>query len=336
MGNEEQQTHPDLSSSGYSMNALSAAWEAQEVEQDEVHDDNEEGTQPQMVVVEEKVERVERSESRVMEEDETQDAIDEKCNSVVEECRIETDIEEEQDKRDVNGPSERTSTLIVASTAVAPEDANGTRTATVAPAKMASGVPNVPVKTGSNAFTPSQARGLPAASLALKKQAAEHAAAIKAHAVEIPETDSIANRIKMFGGGVAAGRLTGQRKLGVRDMVRKFTDAGDQNLDEIAHVSRGHHEAEPRGFCGAYSLSTTSRPLRPVPHRKMSHELDENEMREIAKVLGGMARSEHPQQHQQQHSQQQQAGVCQESVQSVKNAKSLFESLARVESGAQI
>ncbi|KAF9352978.1 hypothetical protein BGX34_011864 [Mortierella sp. NVP85] len=213
-------------------------------------------------------------------------------------------MEEDPNERDINELSERTSILTIA-TAVAPEDANGSTTATVvAPEKMASGVPNVPVKTGGNAFTPAQARGPSDASLALnKKQAAEHAAAaIKAYAVEIPETDSIGSRIKIFG-GVAGGRPTGQRKLGVRDMVRKFTDAGDQNLDEIAHVSRGHHNAEP-GFCSVYSLPTTAQPLRSVARRRMSHELDEDETREIVKVLGGMARSEHPQQQHQQHSQQ--------------------------------
>ncbi|KAF9438706.1 hypothetical protein BGZ76_005651 [Entomortierella beljakovae] len=186
----------------------------------------------------------------------------------------------------------------------------------------ASDIPNCDVN--SDLPTISQTRGLSAASLALKKKqaAANAAAAIKAVAVEVPETDSIANRIRIFGGG-AIPRSTGLRKFGVRDMVQKYKNVEEQSQDQIAHVVRGHNDAEPRGVCTAYSLSTASRPLRTTPRRKMSHELGENETRDIVAKFGGMARTS-----------EEIGGVSQESVHSVRNAKSIFETLARVE-GAQ-
>ncbi|KAG0032207.1 hypothetical protein BGZ81_011462 [Podila clonocystis] len=193
--------------------------------------------------------------------------------------------------------------------------------------KMATGVPGHPIKSG---MPPCAAtRELSAASQALKKkQAAKIAlAATKAMAAEVPETESISNRIKMFGGS-NPGRVgaPGARRLGVRDMVQKFKNVEELSQEEIAHVAKGH---DARGVCSAYSLSTASRHtnmLRSAPRRKMSHELNEQETREIVKatVSGGYSRSieEH------------RIGVSQESVQSVRNAKSLFENLARSE-GAQ-
>ncbi|KAF9121170.1 hypothetical protein BG015_005892, partial [Linnemannia schmuckeri] len=144
--------------------------------------------------------------------------------------------------------------------------------------KMATGVPQRAVLSSVPSAT--QARGLSAASLALKKkQAAENAAAaLKGVAVEIPVTDSISNRIRMFG-GAATIRTGGFKKCNVRDMVRKFKDVDEKSHEAIAHVVKGHNNAEPRGVCNAYSLSTASRPLRPTPRRKMSHELTENETR---------------------------------------------------------
>ncbi|KAF9937577.1 hypothetical protein BGZ67_001088 [Mortierella alpina] len=183
---------------------------------------------------------------------------------------------------------------------------------------MASGIPNRPVLSGMP--THGQTRGLSAASLALKKkQAAENAAAtLKAMAVEIPETDSITNRIKMFG-GASPNRSLGSRKCNVRDMVQKFKDVEDRNQDVIAHVEKGHNSAEPQGVCSAYSLSTASRPLRSTPRRKMSHELNENEARQM--LRSAVTRRDVDER----------VGVIQESVQSVRNAKSLFERMARVE-----
>ncbi|KAF9962592.1 hypothetical protein BGZ72_000012 [Mortierella alpina] len=191
-----------------------------------------------------------------------------------------------------------------------------TRTSTEEP--MASGIPNRPVRSGMP--THAQARGLSAASLALKKkQAAENAAAaLKAMAVEIPETDSITNRIKMFG-GANSNRALGSKKLNVRDMVQKFKDVEDRNQDMIAHVEKGHNSAEPRGVCSAYSLSTASRPLRSTPRRKMSHELNEEEARQVLKSAVTRRDAD------------ERLGVIQESVQSVRNAKSLFENMARGE-----
>ncbi|KAG0214056.1 hypothetical protein BGX28_002922 [Mortierella sp. GBA30] len=179
---------------------------------------------------------------------------------------------------------------------------------------MASGIPNRAVRSGLP--THAQMRGLSAASQALKKkQAAENAAAaLKAMAVEIPETGSISNRIQMFGGG-NANRGLGSKKFNVRDMVQKFKDVEEKNHDEIAHVEKGHNNVDPRGMCSAYSLSTASRPVRPTPRRKMSHELTEEETRNLG------ARKH----------QDDRMGVVQESVQRVRNAKSLFENLARPE-----
>ncbi|KAI7821394.1 hypothetical protein BC939DRAFT_455877 [Gamsiella multidivaricata] len=190
---------------------------------------------------------------------------------------------------------------------------------------MASGIPQRPVKTG--VPTHVQSHSLSAASMALKKkQAAENAAAaIKAAAVEIPETDSIANRIRIFG-GAGPGRTIGHRRLGVRDMVQRYRNEEEKRHNEIAHVVRGHNDMEPHGVCNAYSFSTASRPLRSTPRRKMSHELSENETREFAKAFGGMVRNDDDCR----------TGVSQESVHSVKNAKNIFESLARTESGAQL
>ncbi|KAG9320755.1 hypothetical protein KVV02_005138 [Mortierella alpina] len=183
---------------------------------------------------------------------------------------------------------------------------------------MASGIPNRPVLSGMP--THGQTRGLSAASLALKKkQAAENAAAtLKAMAVELPETDSITNRIKMFG-GASPNRSLGSRKCNVRDMVQKFKDVEDRNQDVIAHVEKGHNSAEPQGVCSAYSLSTASRPLRSTPRRKMSHELNENEARQM--LRSAVTRRDVDER----------VGVIQESVQSVRNAKSLFERMALIE-----
>ncbi|KAG0059670.1 hypothetical protein BGZ90_004379 [Linnemannia elongata] len=204
--------------------------------------------------------------------------------------------------------------------------------------KMATGVPQRAVLSG--VPTAAQSRGLSAASLALKKkQAAENAAAaLKAVAVEIPETDSISNRIRMFG-GAAPTRTGGLKKCNVRDMVQKFKDVDEKSHEDIAHVVKGHNNAEPRGVCSAYSLSTASRPLRPTPRRKMSHELTENETRGIAKTFGGMVNSASNSSsgYSRSSDENDRLGVSQESVQSVRNAKSLFENLARNEaSGAQM
>ncbi|KAG0266790.1 hypothetical protein BG011_000842 [Mortierella polycephala] len=196
------------------------------------------------------------------------------------------------------------------------------------PEKMASGTPQRPAVSGM--ATNVQERGLTAASLALKKQQAVESAtaALKAIAVEIPETDSISNRIKMFG-GASPNRAPGRsKKFNVRDIVQKYNDVEDKRVaEEITHVERGHQSMEPRGVCSAYALSTPTRTaLRPIPRRKMSHELNENETREaIVKgaVVGGMVvngRSRY---------EDDRMGINQESVQSVKNAKSIFESMAR-------
>ncbi|KAF8948882.1 hypothetical protein BGZ47_001608 [Haplosporangium gracile] len=210
--------------------------------------------------------------------------------------------------------------------------------ATATTEKIASGVPQRAILSG--VPTAAQARGLSAASLALKKkQAAENAAAaLKAVAVEIPETDSISNRIRMFG-GAAHTRTGGFKKCNVRDMVQKFKDVDEKSHEDIAHVVKGHNNAEPRGVCGAYSLSTASRPLRPTPRRKMSHELTENETRGSAKMFGGMAKSapnssESSSDYSRNSDENDRLGVSQESVQSVKNAKSLFENLARNEASS--
>ncbi|KAG0301969.1 hypothetical protein BGZ97_002537 [Linnemannia gamsii] len=208
--------------------------------------------------------------------------------------------------------------------------------------KVASGVPQRPVASGVPIAV--QARGLSAASLALKKkQAAENAAAaLKAVAVEVPETDSISNRIRMFG-GAAPIRTGGLKKCIVRDMVQKFKDVDEKSHEDIAHVVKGHNNAESHGVCSAYSLSTASRPLRPTPRRKMSHELAENETRGIVKKFGGMVNSvsnssvSSSSGYSKYTDDNDRLGVSQESVKSVKNAKSLFENLARNEAaGAQM
>lgn len=194
--------------------------------------------------------------------------------------------------------------------------------------KMATGVPQRAVLSGGP--TAAQSRGLSAASLALKKkQAAENAAAaLKAVAVDIPETDSISNRIRMFG-GAAPTRTGGLKKCNVRDMVQKFKDVDEKSHEDIAHVVKGHNNAEPRGVCSAYSLSTASRPLRPTPLRKMSHELTENETRGITKMFGGMVNSASNSSvsssgYNRNSDENDRLSVSQESVQSVKNAKSLL------------
>ncbi|KAG0011917.1 hypothetical protein BGZ80_000333 [Entomortierella chlamydospora] len=139
----------------------------------------------------------------------------------------------------------------------------------------ASNIPNCAVKT--RMPIPVQFRGLSTASLAFKKQAAESApAATKAVAVEIPETDSIASHIKIFGGANPT-RSIGLKKLGVRDIVRKYKNVEEQSQDQIAHVVRGHNDSEPRGVCGVYSLSTASRQLLFTSRRKMCHEFGEND-----------------------------------------------------------
>ncbi|KAF9299413.1 hypothetical protein BGZ74_008924 [Mortierella antarctica] len=192
---------------------------------------------------------------------------------------------------------------------------------------MASGIPERPVKSRMPAY--SSTRELSAASLALKKkQAAENAlAATKTMAVETPVPESISNRIKMFGGSNPGRTVVPvARKIGVRDIVKKYKDVEELSQEEIAHVAKGH---EARGVCSAYSLSTASRPvnaLRSAPRRKMSHELSEHEIRGIVKatVSGGFSRA----------NEEDRVGVSQESVQSVRNAKSLFENLALSE-GAQ-
>ncbi|KAF9143709.1 hypothetical protein BGX30_014958 [Mortierella sp. GBA39] len=173
-----------------------------------------------------------------------------------------------------------------------------------------------------------------------KKQAAANAAAaLKAVSVDIPETDSISNRIRMFG-GAAATRTGGLKKCNVRDMVQKFKDVDEKSHEDIAHVVKGHNNAEPRGVCSAYSLSTASRPLRPTPRRKMSHELTENETRGITKMFGGMdngVSNVSSSGYSRNSDENDRMGVSQESVQSVRNAKSLFENLTRNEaSGAQM
>ncbi|KAF9081981.1 hypothetical protein BGX23_000232 [Mortierella sp. AD031] len=218
--------------------------------------------------------------------------------------------------------------------------------------KLASGIPNRPILSGMP--TPAQSRGLSAASLALKRnQAAENAAAaLEAVAVEIPETDSISNRIRMFGGS-ALNRTEGLKKCNVRDMVQKFKDVDEKSHEDIAHVVKGHNNAEPKGVCAAYSLAMASRqPLRPTPRRKMSHELAENETRAgVAKMFGGVvvnsssssssssssASASSSGHHYSGRNDDDRLGISQESLQSVRNAKGLFESLARNEpSGAQM
>ncbi|KAF9361010.1 hypothetical protein BGX26_006562 [Mortierella sp. AD094] len=256
--------------------------------------------------------------AEVEEEQETREEdveIVELQESKEEECELSTAVEETKDEEDVAAHEhvhEQENSEVEGH--AAEEDQSEV---------SASGIPNRAVKTGTP--TPVQSRGLSAASLALKKkQAAENAAAaIKAVAVEIPETDSIANRIKIFGGANPT-RSIGLKKLGVRDMVQKFKNVEEQSQEQIAHVVRGHNDSEPRGVCSAYSLSTASRPLRSTPRRKISHELSENETREVISKFGGMARNDDDR-----------MGVIQESVHSVKNAKSIFENLARAESGAQ-
>ncbi|KAF9115484.1 hypothetical protein BGX27_007613 [Mortierella sp. AM989] len=291
--------------------------------------------------VEEEMEEEDEGEEKAHEEEietvELPETNDGKCvlTATVEEARNEehevvlehvheqesSEVEMHAAEDDENGVEALTEST--ASMAVSCEDLIQSSDTTTNPEIAASSIPNRAVK--SSIPTAAQSRGLSAASLELKKkQAAENAAAaIKAVAVEIPETDSIANRIKIFG-GAATTRGIGFKKLGVRDMVQKFKNVEEQSQDQIAHVVRGHNDTEPHGVCSAYSLSTASRPLRTTPRRKMSHELSENETREVVSKFGGMAKNDDDR-----------MGVSQESVHSVKNAKSIFENLARTESGAQ-
>ncbi|CAO3570452.1 unnamed protein product [Mortierella alpina] len=267
--------------------------DAQEDVKEEVEEDNKEDSK-------EDIEQEDEEEQVTVQEEETVDQAvrTETALEVSSSCSEETPSEEE--------PKAPARAAVLKSTLKPKEE------------PMASGIPNRPVRSGMP--THGQARGLSAASLALKKQqAAENAAAaLKAMAVEIPATDSITNRIKMFG-GANPNRPLGSRKLNVRDMVQKFKDVEDKNQDVIAHVAKGHNSAEPRGVCNVYSLSTASRPLRPTPRRKMSHELNEDEARDVLRSAVGRRDVE------------EKVGVSQESVQSVRNAKSLFEGLARAE-----
>ncbi|KAI8601333.1 hypothetical protein EDD21DRAFT_374746 [Dissophora ornata] len=245
----------------------------------------------------------------------------------------EAEHENEHENEDIEEMTEMTCTMAVSSSITADSETTEVTftTTSVAPAAtttkpktMATEAPHCPVKSDASAAV--QTRAFSNATLALKKkQAAEEATATtKTTSVNAPETDSIADRIKIFG-GACTGRVV-YRKVGVRDMIKKYKDVEDKSHSEIAHVVRGHNESEPRGVCSAYSLSTASRPLRPTPVRKMSHEMANNETRQVVKSFGGMAR----------HDEDDRLGVIQESVHSVKNAKSIFESLARSKSGAQV
>ncbi|KAF9542256.1 hypothetical protein EC957_002208 [Mortierella hygrophila] len=246
--------------------------------------------------------------------------------------------EEEGHSEDLDEEEETKPEVIEAPPTPAPRPLSSPVTSAAAE-KMETGVPQRAVLSG--VPTAAQSRGLSAASLALKKkQAAENAAAaLKSVSVDIPETDSISNRIRMFG-GAAATRTGGLKKCNVRDMVQKYKDVDEKSQEDIAHVIKGHNNAEPRGVCSAYSLSTASRPLRPTPRRKMSHELTENETRGVTKMFGGMVNSASnvsTSGYSRNSDENDRLGVSQESVQSVRNAKSLFENLARNEtSGAQM
>ncbi|KAG0375249.1 hypothetical protein BGX24_009344 [Mortierella sp. AD032] len=291
-------------------------------------------------------------------EDVDVETVDEEVDALTEKVAVATSLEDVEDDNQEEEEEEHEH-----ETETTPEIVKGTPTPSARPTsstvqvstpptteKMASGIPQRAVLSG--VPTAAQSRGLSAASLALKKkQAAENsAAALKAVAVEIPETDSITNRIRMFG-GAAPTRTGGLKKCNVRDMVQKFKDVDEKSHEDIAHVVKGHNDAEPRGVCNAYSLSTASRPLRPTPRRKMSHELAENETRAgIAKMFGGMVNSSSSSHSSvssssfstsagySRNDDNDRLGVSQESVQSVRNAKSLFENLARNEaaSGAQM
>ncbi|KAK3831125.1 MAG: hypothetical protein J3R72DRAFT_495712 [Linnemannia gamsii] len=302
-------------------------------------------------------------------EDEDEDVdvetVDEEVDALTEKVAVATSLkdveddtqeeEEEEHEHETNDLEETTPEVVKATPTPSARPTSSTvqvsTPTTTTTEKMASGIPQRAVLSG--VPTAAQSRGLSAASLALKKkQAAENAAAaLKAVAVEIPETDSITNRIRMFG-GAAPTRTGGLKKCNVRDMVQKFKDVDEKSHEDIAHVVKGHNDAEPRGVCNAYSLSTASRPLRPTPRRKMSHELAENETRAgIAKMFGGMVSSSSSSSHSSvssssfstsagynRNDDNDRLGVSQESVQSVRNAKSLFENLARNEaaSGAQM
>ncbi|KAF9899441.1 hypothetical protein EC991_008872 [Linnemannia zychae] len=309
---------------------------------EEVNTDNDTHTDEEQHHVQERSEEIEEVDTETVHEEEVE-ALTEKVATATSLRDVEDNVrEEEEEEQEV----EKHEQEIHEVNETKPKVVKASPTPSARPAtteKMASGVPQRAVLSG--VPTAAQARGLSAASLALKKkQAAENAAAaLKAVAVEIPETDSISNRIRMFG-GAAPTRTGGLKKCNVRDMVQKFKDVDEKSQEDIAHVVKGHNNAEPRGVCSAYSLSTASRPLRPTPRRKMSHELAENETRAgIAKMFGGMVNSSS-------HSSvsssssgynrnddNDRLGVSQESVHSVKNAKSLFENLARNEaSGAQM
>ncbi|KAG9063051.1 hypothetical protein KI688_004651 [Linnemannia hyalina] len=265
-------------------------------------------------------------------------ALDDEIEDHQETTQEEEEEEEEGHSEDLDEKEEIKPEVVEASPTPAPRPLSSPMTST-ATEKMETGVPQRAVLSG--VPTAAQSRGLSAASLALKKkQAAESAAAaLKAVSVDIPETDSISNRIRMFG-GAAATRTGGLKKCNVRDMVQKFKDVDEKSHEDIAHVVKGHNNAEPRGVCSAYSLSTASRPLRPTPRRKMSHELTDNETRGITKMVGGMVNSASnvsSSGYSRNSDENDRLGVSQESVQSVRNAKSLFENLARNEtSGAQM
>ncbi|KAF9430036.1 hypothetical protein BGZ94_008562 [Podila epigama] len=291
-----------------------------------------------VVVVQDDAQAEVKDENEVEEEDEDNEDKEEEEEEYEDEATLEAtvghhavvaheEVKEEEVKDEVEDEVkdliEKTDNLAVTTTSSNSEE----QTVDAVPEKIVSGIPQRPVRSAMPTHV--AARGLSAASLALKKkQAAENAAAAtKAMAVEIPETDSISNRIKMFGGATTNRSTCGGvvRKMNVRDMVRKFKDVEDLKQEEITHVSKGH--ADPRGVCSAYSLSTASRPanaLRPIPRRKMSHELADNETRAavVRATVGGR------------HNFEDSLGVSSESVQSVRNAKSIFESLGRSE-GAQ-
>ncbi|KAG0255790.1 hypothetical protein BGZ95_005666, partial [Linnemannia exigua] len=204
---------------------------------------------------------------------------------------------EEQHENETDGSEETTPEVVkFTPTPAARPESPTVQVSTSITEKMASGIPQRAVLSGTP--TAVQSRGLSAASLALKKkQAAENAAAaLKAVAVEIPETDSISNRIRMFG-GAAQARTGGLKKCNVRDMVQKFKDlAENETRAGIAKM-----------FGGMVNSSSSHSSVSSSSSAGYNRNDDNDRL-----------------------------GVSQESVQSVKNAKSLFENLARNEaSGAQ-
>ncbi|KAF9909179.1 hypothetical protein BX616_011258 [Lobosporangium transversale] len=292
---------------------------------EEQEEKEKEGEEEEKEEKEETKEEEEEEKKEDQESEEIEEKAEEKLEDVEEEeekeIKLEERIEEEEAIENVGQLTEKTAKLTEdpqeeeAMAMVVPAKAMSNE-----PGLIASDVPNHVFKPDAPTYV--QTRSLSAASLALKKkQAAEEAAAAtKALAVEIPKTDSIAERIKLFGGAANPNRLGGFRKCSVKEMVRKFKNVEEQNQDTIAHVVRGHNDAEAQGACSAYSLLTASRSLRPTPRRKMSHELAENGNKEIVRSV-----IHHDDDHK---------GVSQESVHSVRNAKSIFESLAK-RGGAQ-